>query len=114
MGSGIWAMHFTAMLALQTSMAMHYQITLTLISVVVAIVASYAALYLVMRVMHLQLQHYLLGGLLVGLGIATMHYLGMEAMKIEMNYTVYSFYLCPIHLDCHWSLHGGAVVCHTK
>ncbi len=85
MGTGIWAMHFTAMLALEMSMAMHYEVIFTAVSVLVAILASYGALYLLMKVMQLKLRHYLLGGTIVGLGIASMHYLGMEAMKIEVN-----------------------------
>lgn len=85
MGTGIWAMHFTAMLALIMPMAMNYEVTLTILSIVIAILGSGAALYLLLQVKHLQLRHYIFGGTLVGLAIATMHYLGMEAMKTHVN-----------------------------
>lgn len=85
MGFGIWAMHFTGMLALLMPMPMDYEITLTLISIVVAILGSGAALYLLLRVKNLQPRHYVIGGISVGFAIASMHYLGMEAMKMHVS-----------------------------
>lgn len=85
MGTGIWSMHFTGMLALMTSMTMHYEAILTIVSIVIAILASGCALYLLMKVENFRIIHYVLGGIIIGLAISTMHYLGMEAMKIDIN-----------------------------
>lgn len=85
MGTGIWSMHFTGMLALNTPMPMHYSFGYTLASVVIAVLASGCALYLIMTVKRLQLRHFIFGGILLGIAISMMHYLGMEAMKVHTN-----------------------------
>lgn len=84
MGCGIWSMHFTAMLAfsMPEHSAVSYDAGLTLISLFPAIIGSAAALYFIARtqVEGLQLQ---LCALLMAVGIGTMHYTGMEAMRME-------------------------------
>lgn len=47
MGIGIWAMHFIGMLAMDLSMSMSYSITLTVLSMIIAIGSSLFALWLV-------------------------------------------------------------------
>jgi NO-binding membrane sensor protein with MHYT domain/signal transduction histidine kinase len=80
MGVGIWAMHFIGMLAFRLPFAVHYDFLTVLISILPAIIASGLALFLVSRPMLGWLQ--LLGGsLLMGVGIASMHYIGMAAMQ---------------------------------
>ena len=84
LGGGIWSMHFVAMLAFSLQMPIQYNVALTVISLVAAIVVTALALYTVTRWSGLRS----LGtaGFFAGIGVATMHYMGMAAM--EMNATV--------------------------
>jgi diguanylate cyclase (GGDEF)-like protein len=82
MGTGIWAMHFIGMLAFVLPVPVSYDIWLTLLSLLVATLASALALSTVSRD-HLSLLRLTCAGLLMGCGIATMHYLGMEAMRMR-------------------------------
>ncbi|MDQ7306483.1 EAL domain-containing protein [Stenotrophomonas sp. Sm3119] len=82
MGLGIWSMHFIGMLAFDLPIPIGYDLAITLYSLTVSIGASAFALWLVSRPN--LFWHQLLGGaLLMGLGIATMHYLGMAALEMH-------------------------------
>ena len=81
MGTGIWSMHFIGMLAFQLPIPMAYDIPITLLSLVIAIIVSGFALYTVSHGT-LSLGRLLRAGLLMGLGIAGMHYTGMAAMQL--------------------------------
>lgn len=82
MGSGIWAMHFSGMLALELPIATGYAGLETFLSWVAAVAISVVALSIATRE-HLT-KTYLLGGALVmGGGISAMHYLGMRALVLE-------------------------------
>ena len=82
MGLGIWSMHFIGMLAFDLGIPMGYDLAITLYSLAVSIGASAYALWLVS---HPVLPWYRLaaGAVLMGLGVAAMHYLGMSAMRME-------------------------------
>jgi len=80
MGTGIWSMHFIGMLAFSLPIPMGYDAPMTLLSMLIAIVVSGFALFMVSRD-NLAWQNLLLGGVLMGLGIASMHYTGMAAMQ---------------------------------
>ena len=82
MGIGIWAMHFTGMLALTLPVPVTYDIPITILSAFPAILASLLALR-VMSSRSNRHQRYLIGGTLVGAGIGAMHYIGMAAMRVE-------------------------------
>ncbi len=82
MGIGIWAMHFTAMLALTLPVPVSYDVPITILSVVPAILASALALR-VMTGRGNRHRRYIIGGTLVGAGIGAMHYIGMAAMHAE-------------------------------
>ncbi|MBW4632896.1 MAG: PAS domain-containing protein [Iphinoe sp. HA4291-MV1] len=82
MGIGIWSMHFVAMLAFSLPIPMSYDVLTVLLSVLPAIVASAGALFLVSLPV-LNIQQLLIGGVLMGIGIASMHYIGMTAMRME-------------------------------
>src|SRR5271170_3260202 len=82
MGIGIWAMHFTGMLALTLPVPITYDVPVTVLSVVPAILASALALQ-VMSGSGNRHRRYLLGGTLVGAGIGAMHYIGMAAMRVD-------------------------------
>ena len=78
-GGGIWSMHFIAMNAADMGMPVSYDATLTLASLVMAIVAPAVGLYIVGRGEG-SVAKLLTGGVLTGLGVALMHYTGMAAM----------------------------------
>jgi diguanylate cyclase (GGDEF)-like protein/PAS domain S-box-containing protein len=79
-GFGIWATHFVAMLAFTPGIANGYNITLTILSLVAAILLTAAglAVALIPNWRHGPW----LGGAIVAGGIATMHYTGMAAFEI--------------------------------
>jgi diguanylate cyclase len=72
MGIGIWSMHFIGMLAFSLPIPMAYDVTITLVSMMIAIVVSGFALYTVSRD-SLSARNLVQGGLLMGLGICLMH-----------------------------------------
>src|SRR4029078_142135 len=79
MGTGIWSMHFIGMLAFSLPVPMGYDVPITMLSMLIAIVVSGFALYVVSRD-KVTAWNLLPGGVLMGLGIASMHYTGMAAM----------------------------------
>ncbi|MBB5693074.1 MHYT domain-containing protein [Muricoccus pecuniae] len=85
MGGGIWAMHFVAMLAFSMpGMEVGYDPWLTLLSLALAIGATGLSFLVIGRpapgpVLLIG------GGLVMGLGIAAMHYTGMAAMKMPAD-----------------------------
>ncbi|MBO3457445.1 PAS domain-containing protein [Aetokthonos hydrillicola Thurmond2011] len=85
MGIGIWSMHFVGMLALKLPILVSYDVFTVVMSILPAIVASGGALLLASRPV-LKVEQLLLGGVLMGLGIASMHYIGIYAM--QMNATI--------------------------
>ena len=80
MGATIWSMHFVAMMAVDFPVVVNYNLLETVASIGIAIVATGFGLYLAStrRVGWLSIP---LGGVLMGLGIAGMHYLGMGAIR---------------------------------
>lgn len=82
MGLGIWAMHFIAMLAFHLSIPVTYDLTLVIVSILPAIIASALALFIISRTT-LGKRQVLLGALFMATGIVSMHYTGMEAMKMD-------------------------------
>ncbi|WP_234996712.1 MHYT domain-containing protein [Planktothrix sp. PCC 11201] len=80
MGTGIWSMHFIGMLALKLPLPVTYNLVITLVSWGVAIIASGLALLLFSRP-KLSLGVFS-GGVVMGLAIASMHYLGMAGMTV--------------------------------
>jgi NO-binding membrane sensor protein with MHYT domain len=87
--TGIWAMHFIAMLGFSIpGQQVTYNVQLTLASMLIAIAVVGIGLFIVgfggggpARL--------LAGGLIIGIGVATMHYLGMAAMVMPdtMSYS---------------------------
>ncbi|MDX1480568.1 MAG: MHYT domain-containing protein [Woeseiaceae bacterium] len=81
MGIGIWTMHFIGMLAFSLPMDFGYDVGITLLSLVVGIAASAFAIFVASR-RNNSLPEILLSGVLLGCGIAAMHYTGMAAMEM--------------------------------
>ena len=85
MGAGIWSMHYTGMLAFRLPMRVYYHLPTVLLSLLAAIFASFIALWVVSRPRVTTL-HIVGGSLLMGAGIATMHYTGMAAMRLAAHH----------------------------
>lgn len=81
MGLGIWSMHFTAMLAFNLPVPIRYHIVPWLLSILIAIVVSGVALFLVGRPA-VGRTTWLVAGLCLGAAIAGMHYTGMAAIRV--------------------------------
>ncbi|SDI19141.1 putative bifunctional diguanylate cyclase/phosphodiesterase [Pseudomonas panipatensis] len=82
MGIGVWSMHFVGMLAFSLPIPLGYDLTLTLLSLLIAVLSSGFALALVGQ-QSLPPRRLLAGTLVMGSGIASMHYLGMHAMLMQ-------------------------------
>ena len=81
MGLGIWSMHYVGMLAYSLPVTVFYDWPTVLLSLLAAMGASGVALFVVSRE-KMGPRCAGIGGLLMGLGIAAMHYTGMEAMRL--------------------------------
>ena len=80
MGGGIWSMHFVGMLALSLPVIVTYDALLTLISALVSILMTGIAMYFASIGPRTPLK-LMGGGLFMGLGISSMHYVGMAAIR---------------------------------
>jgi NO-binding membrane sensor protein with MHYT domain len=80
MGTTIWSMHFIAMMAVQFPVLINYNIVETILSIGIAICATALGLYVVSgrRLGSFSIPG---AGVLMGLGIGSMHYIGMGAIR---------------------------------
>jgi NO-binding membrane sensor protein with MHYT domain len=81
LGIGIWAMQFKGMLALRLPVSVEYHWPTVLAALLVAILASVVALYVVSR-QKMDPVEALTGSVIMGGGIAGMHYIGIAAMRL--------------------------------
>ncbi|MFF2612940.1 MHYT domain-containing protein [Kitasatospora sp. NPDC058046] len=82
-GSGIWTMHFVAMFGFTVDgTELRYNVPLTVLSLVVAVLVTGLGLTVVCYGRHRGLS-LLSGGVTTGLGVAAMHYLGMAALRMH-------------------------------
>ena len=81
MGIGIWSMHYIGMLAYILPIPVAYHWPTVLLSLLAAILASVIALHVVSR-QNMSGSRALAGSVLMGTGIAGMHYIGMDAMRL--------------------------------
>src|SRR5882672_4061661 len=81
MGTGIWSMHYIGMLAFILPIPVAYHWPTVLLSLFAAILASVVALGVVSR-RKMGWFRALVGSVLMGAGIASMHYIGMSAMRL--------------------------------
>jgi NO-binding membrane sensor protein with MHYT domain len=84
MGIGIWSMHFTAMLGFNLPVPVSYDWRMVLQSFFVAVLASSLALYLVSR-KKMSRARAIGGGVMMGFGIAPLHYMDMLAMRMRAD-----------------------------
>jgi PAS domain S-box-containing protein len=81
MGIGIWAMHFKGLLAFRLPVRVDYHWPTVLVSLVGAVCVSAVALYIVSR-QRMGPVRALTGSIIMGGGIAGMHYVDMAAMRL--------------------------------
>ena len=81
MGLGIWSMHYIGMLAFSLPIPILYHWPTVLLSLVAGVFASGVALYVTSRPRMGWVQA-LTGSIVMGSGIAGMHYIGMAAMRL--------------------------------
>ncbi len=86
MGIGIWSMHFIGMLAFNMPIPLSYDLSITFISLLIAVALSFFALSVISRetLSHARLA---LGGVVMGSAIAAMHYTGMAALRMRPSVT---------------------------
>jgi two-component system, sensor histidine kinase and response regulator len=89
MGIGIWSMHYIGMEALRLPIPVLFDWPTVLVSMIVAILASAVALFVASR-KTLTTTVAVLGSVPMGGGIAAMHYIGMDAMRMPAM-CIYSF-----------------------
>ncbi len=83
--TGIWVMHFIAMLGFSIpGETIRYNVPVTILSMVIAVVVVGIGTFIVgfSRAGPWPL---LLGGTIIGLGVASMHYLGMGAVRVQAS-----------------------------
>ncbi|NBF12227.1 putative bifunctional diguanylate cyclase/phosphodiesterase [Pseudomonas sp. Fl4BN1] len=80
LAGGIWSMHFIAMLAFEAPLEIHYDLPLTLLSLLIALIAAWLAMNTLSHA-RLPWWRYGVAAVWIGLGICTMHYVGMAAMR---------------------------------
>jgi signal transduction histidine kinase len=81
MGIGIWSMHFKALLAFRLPVEVEYHGPTVLASLVIAVLSSAIALYVATREKMGPTEAWA-GSVIMGGGIAAVHYLGMAAMRL--------------------------------
>src|SRR5882757_2530650 len=81
MGTGIWSMHYIGMLAFVLPVPLAYHWPTVLLSLIAAILASVVALGVVSR-QKMGASRAVAGSVLMGARIASMHYIGMDAMRL--------------------------------
>jgi PAS domain S-box-containing protein len=80
LGFGIWAEHFTGMLSFSLPVPVSYNLPIVLASLLIAVLASAIALYVLSR-QKMEPAQLLTGGVLIGGGITALHYTAMAAMR---------------------------------
>jgi len=91
LGCGVWAMHFIGMLAFELCAPVSYDYRQTLLSMLPSLGASWVTLLILSRP-SINGRQLVTGGVLVGGGIAAMHYSGMAAMRMAPQ----------LHYDIRW------------
>ena len=80
-GFGIWATHFIAMIAFSPGIPNAYNAELSVASLAMSVILTAAGMWI--ATVRGGIDHYLVGGAVLGIGIAAMHYTGMAAFEVE-------------------------------
>jgi NO-binding membrane sensor protein with MHYT domain len=85
--TGIWVMHFIAMLGFTIpGQIIRYNVPITILSMVIAVIVVGIGTFIV-GFSREGTWPLLLGGLIIGLGVNSMHYLGMAAIRVQASLT---------------------------
>ena len=82
LGGGIWAMHFTGMLAYDLDMVHTYNIPLTFLSLIIAVTFSAFAFYRMLS-KGFDKRCFFVCSTAIASAVLTMHYIGMSAMEMD-------------------------------
>lgn len=85
MGGGIWSMHFIAMLGFHPEAPVRYDLALTILSFLLAVVGS--SLAFLIAAGREDRRRMVLAGLVMGVSICAMHYVGMAALRTSASLT---------------------------
>ena len=86
LGTGVWSMHFIAMLSIDICAKATFDIGLTALSMLFAVLASGAAFHMVTAPSQGPTTRVMLsGGLILGGGIGAMHYTGMASIRLAAD-----------------------------
>ncbi|HET9967394.1 MAG TPA: MHYT domain-containing protein [Streptosporangiaceae bacterium] len=81
--TGIWVMHFIAMLGFSIQgQAIRYNVLITIASMLIAVIVVGVGVFIVGFSRSPGAWPLLIGGLILGLGVASMHYIGMAAIRV--------------------------------
>src|SRR5471032_271422 len=80
LAGGIWAMHFISMLAFQAPLEIHYELPVTIASLLIALIAGLVTMRALAQPT-LNVRQYLVAAAAIGFGISAMHYVGMSAVR---------------------------------
>jgi NO-binding membrane sensor protein with MHYT domain len=95
--TGIWVMHFIAMLGFTIpGQQITYSVPITLASMLLAIVVVGIGLFIVGYNRSGGIRPLLAGGIIIGVGVATMHYVGMDAMSMQGDVVRYNVPLVAV------------------
>ncbi|MCC5865499.1 MAG: hypothetical protein JJU31_10300 [Wenzhouxiangella sp.] len=81
-GCAIWSMHFIGMVAYEPGVPMFFDTVITGVSLIIPIAFTFIGLTIAFRGAN-RIAVILLAGLIMGVGVASMHYTGMAAIRIE-------------------------------
>lgn len=84
MGSAIWSTHFISMLDFTMPITMEYELHWTLLSLLLAIFFAGLALIFLLQKRKVFLRFAIEGGI-IGIGLAVMQYVGVQAMESKLN-----------------------------
>jgi signal transduction histidine kinase len=83
-GCGVWSTHFVAMLAYKSSLPITYDVSLTVGSILTAVIVATAGIQVALR------HSAVVGGAVLGFAVGAMHYMGMGALRgpVEMSWDI--------------------------
>ena len=84
--TGIWVMHFIAMLGFAIpGETIRYNVPMTILSMVIAVIVVGIGVFIVGFSRRAGNGPLVLGGTILGVGVASMHYLGMGAVRVDAS-----------------------------
>jgi NO-binding membrane sensor protein with MHYT domain len=88
--TGIWVMHFIGMLGYSVAgQTVHFDVAVTIASLVIAVVVVFGGL-LIVGLGRPTLRNVVFAGIITGIGVSAMHYVGMAAISMQatMKYSL--------------------------